>query len=427
MMESEARWGLVPGSRAGLPGSDDMNETDRLQRQSQAHGLRIIGHTDLGGHGDTMHVEVRDGVAYVGHMGRDRVGTSIVDVSDPRRPRLVRQLLTPEGTHTHKVQIVGDIMLVNAEQNFYEPGAPHWQAGVLVYDISDRLAPQQVGFLPTPGKGVHRMTFTEMPYAYVTGSDHGYTDQFLIVADLSDPSRPTEVGRWWARGMNAGAGEVPTWPGHRRSALHHVIARNDRAYAAWWDQGLYILDIADKAQIREIGHLALPEQESGCTHTALPLPGRDLVVLADEAMSATGPHGMMNAISPESRRAPKHIRMIDISHETAPEVIAVFPVPPRPAGLGAGRFGPHNLHEMGPDTFQSSTIVHATYFGGGLRVYDVADATAPLEIASLVPPPAPGADAIQLNDLTVTPDGTIFATDRDGGGLYIVEPEFDLI
>ncbi|MDX6416237.1 MAG: hypothetical protein QOG28_857 [Trebonia sp.] len=32
----------------------------------------------------------------------------------------------------------------------------------------------------------------------------------------------------------------------------------------------------------------------------------------------------------------------------------------------------------------------------------------------------------QLNDLTVTPDGTIYVTDRAGSGLYILQPELDL-
>lgn len=404
----------------------DVSDVDELQRISSAKNLRIIGHTDLDGHGDCMHVEVRDGIAYVGHMGGDRVGTSVVDVSDPRRPRLIRQLLTPEGTHSHKVQVWGDLLLVNSEQNFHEPDARSWEAGLKVYDISDRTNPVQIAFFPTPGKGVHRMTFTQPPLAYLSGSDEGYTDQFLIVADLSDPAHPVEAGRWWVPGMRSGAGETPTWPEHRRVAHHHSIVRGDRAYSTWWDDGLYILDVSDPAAITPVSHLRLPEEESSCTHTALPLPGRDVVVLVDEAMSPTGPHGRMNGISQASRDAPKHIRVIDIADETAPRELAKFPVPDASFRQRAGRFGPHNVHEMGPDTFQSDRLVHATYFNAGLRVYDLRDPAHPVEVASLVPPPAPGADVIQMNDLTVTPDGTIYATDRNGGGLYIVEADLPL-
>jgi len=397
---------------------------EKLQSESDASGLRIVGHTDLGGHGDCMHVEVRDGLAYVGHMGGDRIGTSVVDVSDPTAPRVVTQLTSPPGTHTHKVQVAGDVLLVNHEQNFLEPDAPTWSAGLAVYDLADPERPERIAFHPTPGKGVHRMTYTSAPYAYVTGSDEGYDDQFLLILDLGDPRHPVEAGRWWVPGMREG--ETRTWPEHRRAALHHAVVRGDRAYATWWDLGMFVLDVSDPARPRPIGHLALDEAESGCTHTALPLPGRDVLVLVDEAMSPHGPHGRMNGISAASRNAPKLIRTVDISDETAPAVIATVPEPVGGFRARAGRFGPHNLHEMGPGTFQSSRYVHATYFNAGLRVYDLLDPARPREIAHLVPPPAPGAEAIQLNDLTVAPDGLIYATDRSGGGLYIVAPEIDL-
>jgi len=43
--------------------------------------LRLVGHADLDGEGDCMHLNIRDGYAYVGHMGER--GTSIIDVRDP--------------------------------------------------------------------------------------------------------------------------------------------------------------------------------------------------------------------------------------------------------------------------------------------------------------------------------------------------------
>src|ERR671929_1958372 len=101
----------------------------------EALNLRLVGQTDLNGHGDCMHVNVSNGFAYVGHMGESRVGTSVVDVSDPRRPRLVTQLETPPGTHSHKVQVVDDVLLVNYERSMLEPEATTWQGGLKVFDI----------------------------------------------------------------------------------------------------------------------------------------------------------------------------------------------------------------------------------------------------------------------------------------------------
>ena len=71
-----------------------------------ARNVRLVAQTDLNGHGDGCQVCAVDGFAYVGHMGESRVGTSILDVSDPADPLLVCQLTTAPGTHSHKVQVV---------------------------------------------------------------------------------------------------------------------------------------------------------------------------------------------------------------------------------------------------------------------------------------------------------------------------------
>ncbi|HEX8969843.1 MAG TPA: hypothetical protein VF937_18310 [Chloroflexota bacterium] len=386
--------------------------------QAQALNMRQVGQTDLNGHGDCMHVNLKDGFAFVGHMGESRVGTSIVDVSDPRRPRLVTQLQTPPGTHSHKVQVVGDVLLVNYERSPFEPGATTWQGGLKVFDISRPAQPREIAFLQMPGKGVHRMTYWEPPLAYMSGSDDGFIDQFLIIVDLSDPARPTEVGRWWYPGQNTGAGETPTWtpsqshggaPGARRYALHHALIRGDRAYCGWWDAGLVILDIADKTKPTLISHLDFGADVSTATHTTLPVPGRDILVVTDEQL-ATDCQGMQT-----------RVRLVDIADEHQPAVVAEFPVPEGDFCAQGGRFGPHNVHEMRPDTLIDPNTIYVTWFNAGLRVVDISDAKKPREVAYLVPEPPPGRSSIQFNDVLVGADGLIYATDRFTGGLYILE------
>jgi hypothetical protein len=378
----------------------------------EARNLRLVSQHTLGGHGDTMHVNVVGGFAYIGHMGGDRVGTSVLDVSDPAAPRLVAQIETPPGTHSHKVQVVGDLLLVNYERNPAEKDAPAWTAGLGVFDISTPWQPKQVGMLPMAGKGVHRMTFWEPPYALMSGSDDGFTDQFLFIADLTDPARPVEAGRWWLPGMHAAAGEQPGWPVGRVYKHHHSIVRGNRAFGGWWDAGVVILDISNMSAPALVSRLDFGADVSGATHTALPVPGHDLLVVADECVT----------IGPGMR---KHIRLVDISDETRPAVVGQFPVPAGDYENRPGRSGPHNLHEMRPGTFSSSRTIHATYFNAGLRVFDITDPAVPAEIASFVPPPSPGYSSLQFNDLTVTADGLIYVTDRVGGGLYILEPEIE--
>ena len=55
----------------------------------------------------------------------------------------------------------------------------------------------------------------------------------LVIIDMADPTKPSEVGRWWIPGQNAAAGETPSWTG--RYALHHAIVVDDFAYGSWRD------------------------------------------------------------------------------------------------------------------------------------------------------------------------------------------------
>src|SRR6266446_4046725 len=57
--------------------------------------------------------------AYVGHIPNGkRLGTSILDVSDPRHPRVVSQIfLDDSDSHSHKARVIGDVMIVNCERN----------------------------------------------------------------------------------------------------------------------------------------------------------------------------------------------------------------------------------------------------------------------------------------------------------------------
>ena len=57
-----------------------------------AKGLKVVGYFDCAGGGQVV---VRNNVAYVGHV-KPPNGTSIIDVSDPAKPR---ELATVSYTH----------------------------------------------------------------------------------------------------------------------------------------------------------------------------------------------------------------------------------------------------------------------------------------------------------------------------------------
>jgi hypothetical protein len=78
---------------------------------ASAKGVKVVGYIVCPGGGQVV---VRNNVAYVGHV-KPPDGTSIIDVSDPSKPRELARITVPEGTLSHKVRVENDVMLVNRE------------------------------------------------------------------------------------------------------------------------------------------------------------------------------------------------------------------------------------------------------------------------------------------------------------------------
>ncbi|MFP3915683.1 MAG: LVIVD repeat-containing protein [Actinomycetota bacterium] len=368
-------------------------------------GFSEIGHSDLNGFGDGMQVMPLGDTLYVAHFGPSGKGTSILDISDPAAPQVVRQWDAPPGSHTHKVQVADGLLLVNHELFRSDGPAP---VGMAVYDLSDPFDPTQVGFFDTGGRGVHRIVYEGGDRAYISAVPPGYTGRIWLIVDVSDPANPTEVGRWWWPGMWEAGGETPDWPDSEDRIVHHAMVHDDRAYVGFWDSGMVIVDIADPTRPTTISRLSW--EEGGHTHTCLPLPDRDLVVVTDEAIT-------------DGCDGPRHmVRVVDVSDETRPFVRSICPVPEGDFCDRGLRFGAHCLHENRPGSYRSQELMFVTYFNAGLRVYDVSDPDAPAEVAHWIPECPPGQAACQINDLFVAADHTVYATDRVNGGVYILEP-----
>jgi hypothetical protein len=369
-------------------------------------GLRLVAHHDLGGRGDAMQVVRHGDALYVGHTGTTGAGTSILDVREPRRPALVTQWDAPPNTHTHKVQVADGLLLVNHEKFPYRsaPTGPV-SAGLAVYRLDDPFHPEQVAFWPSTGTGVHRIVWTGGRYAHMSATPDGFRDRIWLVIDLTDAAHPVEAGRWWWPGQRVD--EEPDWPPELRYAVHHALLDGSRAYVGFDDGGMVVLDVSDMSSPRLLCRLAW--EGGGATHTCLPLPSRGLVVVTDEQQH-DGPFA-------PSRR----VRVVDVASE--PRVTALCPAPEGDFSSLPLRFGAHNLHENVRGSYRSERLVFATYFSAGVRVYDLAEPTQPVEVASWVPDAPPGQAVGQSNDLFVDEDCRIWVTDRIGGGLSVLEPE----
>lgn len=389
------------------------SQTKAIEERSERWNVRLVGHHDLNGHGDGMQLLKVGRYVYVAHLGTSPMALTIVDAQDPQDPKVVRQIPHPPNTHAHKVQIVGDLLIQNQELPYFgkrEPNATN-EAGIRIYNISKPTEPREIGYLRVPGKGVHRMWFTDGKYAHVASSMNGFKERLYLIADLSDPSNPRQAGLWWIPGTREGEGEQPGWapfPGEHFH-VHGIIPHKDRAYVALVDAGMAILDISDVSSPRLISRLDWGPPYGGYTHTTLPLPGRGLVVATDESTKNNCQEG------------DKRVWVVDIREERNPVTISSFPVPQGDFCKRGLRFGPHNVHENRPGSFQSENIFFVTYYNAGLRIVDLRNPHRPEEVGYFIAPPPAGQEACMFNDVFVDVDGLIYVTDRIRGGLYILE------
>lgn len=401
-----------------------------------ANNMRILGHCDQGGRSDGVQVMVSGGYAYIGHVFSG--GFSVIDVRDPKDPKFVKHIQQPARTWSQHLQTHGDLLLIvnmkdmlqdeKVNTGEYYSGSigdkvdisgkdQSYSTGMRVFDIKDRANPKEIAFMPLEGLGVHRIWYTGGQWAYISALPPGFTDDIFIILDMSDPTNPKPVSRLWLPGMNAEAGEKPTWDPKLRYALHHAIIKGDLACGAWRDGGVTTMDVSDRHNPKILAHRNFAPSFAGGTHNTLPLPDRDLMVVVEEAVFDNCEDGI------------KRNWVFDIQDPSNPISIATLPIPDEiDYAKKGGQFGPHNIHENRPESMQSSDTLYVTYQNAGMRVYDIKDPFRPVEIGALVPPaPARMMDyrpdrpqVVDTTDVFVDEDGLIYCTDSNAG-LYIME------
>jgi hypothetical protein len=422
---------------------------------ARAHKVHRLAHLDVSGAGQ---VTVSGSHAYVGHIPNgDRLGTTIIDIGDPYHPRVVATVtLDDPDSHSHKVRVVGDVMIVNHERNMTRIGrraeqlpaaraeltaqlgrAPtraetaarmgvseedlrtveaaaaqrYENGGFKIYDVANPAKPKLIAYQKTGGIGVHRFAM-DARYAYISTEMDGFIGNILVTYDIADPRAPKEVSRWWMPGQHLAGGETPAWSG-KRHRLHHALRFGDELWAACWHGGFFVVDCADIGKPRTLGsynyHPPFPEP----THTVMPVPariaGRRIAVVIDEEDQA------QSASEEEARRGRPHagLSTFDVSDPKAIKPLGLFEVSERDspfARVEGARFGAHQFHEA-----MSGTLVFAVWFSAGLRIIDVADPASPREVGCFIPEPAGGQSAPQSNDVMLDDRGLIYMVDRHVG------------
>jgi hypothetical protein len=347
-------------------------------------------------------------------------------VTNPRKPTVLVQTALPhERMRSNSLDLVGDLLVVA-----YQTKAPGLTpAGFEIFDVADPAKPRSIAFFDASGpasRGVHHLWFVDGEYVHMAAGAADFTprnrkdDQCYRIVDVRQPTRPTEVGRWWLPGTRDGDTEPPPTrhpafdSGYRAHNTNVYPKRPDRAWVGYLDGGAIILDIADKAHPRLVARWDYQPPFPGFCHTLLPLLDRGLLVVSDES------------VADGAKDWPKLVWILDVREETKPVPISTCPLPPvKTFARRGGRFGAHNLHENrpAPGTWISEQFIVGTFFNGGVRAFDTSDPFHPREVAWAVPP-APRksrAKAIQLNDVFVDERQIVYTVDRMIGGLYIYE------
>ncbi|HVA14606.1 MAG TPA: hypothetical protein VNF99_15270 [Stellaceae bacterium] len=393
--------------------------------------VKVIGFSGRGGHFGGFKIAIK-------HTANDKwylysgqsfdQGWSIVDVTDPTKPRYVKFIplkTDDKGIVTQQVTLHGNLMITSLGS--FSPEKNPLPA-VLLWDISDPENPKQVGSWQGGERGAHRNSYPGGKYAFLSTSYPGFKANILVILDVSDPAHPKEIGKWWQPGQKDGEPKAEYPEGLHGPAN---LSPDGKMLSIGYTPDVVNLDVSDPTRPKLIGrlHMTVPFANVGIQsmHTVLPLWDRKLLYVSSEAQKPECKDDGMDFAA-----------MVDNSDPAKPRLISIFPTPRPPKGLPytdfcdkGGRFGPHNTSQEihNPAIQHPGNIMEVAWFNAGLRVFDISDPRLPTEIGYFIPPERPnlpggqsGPHASPINwseEIAVDARGNIFMND-DKWGLWIM-------
>jgi hypothetical protein len=281
----------------------------------------------------TVNVRVADGIAY---LARYQDGLRIVDVHDPAAPVELGHLPVE---YPGQDEIYNDVKVVSGE------GGARWalmassEVGVVVVDVADPTAPAIVGHFGTPPSGtgisvsVHTL-FVDGGKAYLANTSLGGLEVF----DLAGLPTATPLGSFVLPNLDTEGG-----------FLHDLYVEGDRAYLAYWNRGMFIVDVSDPAKIRSIGKFADYGERTSHSVWVTTIGDRRIAVHGDEQYGA-------------------HVHIVDVTEGSVDFLDDVAEYETRP------EVSVHNV-------LASGSVAYVTYYQDGLRVLDLSDPAHPVKIA----------------------------------------------
>jgi hypothetical protein len=315
----------------------------------------------------------------------------------------------------------------------------------------------------------HKSYFSKSGFLYTGSDEKGFRSGIHLIAyDLRElpwalPSKTnfndTFVGRGWLPGQK----ETEPAPAENLGGHHPIVdEENNRVYMGYlsggdivsWDisanfsansQPPYTYPIKwtldcnppgkEAHTVTVIKYDKVPNFDdslvSGHPSSEKGLP-RWYAMLSDEATDVW----QFNDVPPGIRSGIREkITMFDVTHaeETGfPFPVSSWQVPPDKYIKRGGRFGPHQFNETVDSEFNKfeDKIAYVAYFNAGVRAIDISDPYNIKEVGYYVPQENPRcgfiggnqpSPNIHSNDVEVDYRGLVYAPDRAGCGLYILE------
>ncbi|MGE0558996.1 MAG: LVIVD repeat-containing protein [Burkholderiales bacterium] len=407
---------------------------------AESEGMKLTGFHDLQGRGAYQPVIHRQGerwIAYVGHhAGRARNplsgklednGTSLIDVSDPAKPRLLHHIPGGPGGEAQMVRVCDGKTLPRAPRDRVYMLRTRGHDAHEVWDVTLPEPPQRVAVVADNLHGTHKNWWEcDTGIAYLVSGVPGWrTSRMTQIFDLGDPRQPRFIRNYGLEGQQPGAsGAVPT-------GLHGAISTGPAGNRVYFGHGTSsggILQIVDREKLLKgkASDLRSPQvgrydlDPSYGAHTAFPLTGmefngpdgrktkRDFVAVINEALAdgCGGPR--------------QKVWFIDVGDEARPHVASTWELDDligdyckRP-----GRIGAHSSNESFTAIYYRR-ILFIAHFNAGVRALDIRNPYMPREIAFFVP--EGGGRTVTTNNVEVDDRGYIYIVDRHGLGMHVLE------
>jgi hypothetical protein len=213
-------------------------------------------------------------VPYSFNLTQGRVGDlRIIDITDPRRPRQVADWdVRRDGPAAARGQLASRRDVFDHSAWPFDKGnklfASFWAAGVQFLDISDPASPKLIGqtpYRPEDGyRGAHSGWFNEDETLFVqndeamqaVGSGSSASWTFQRVFDTTSLAQPRLLSTFGTEAAVPGKDKRVATDGVY--SVHNAVLDGDREYAAWYSDGVRVVDLSDPRQPTEVAWFVPP-------------------------------------------------------------------------------------------------------------------------------------------------------------------------